>query len=293
MTSMSVAAMSSIETRTALQSALLSSGVSPKYGPAICVSLAEALIENTNHLPETDYVRYHAKMRLALAYLFKASQPLNEGKKKEVQKLYLSARKEIKCLLKIVQKHTQELAASISDHADNQEAFKAGETAILLQILGHIKVGLGENSAALDLFERALEQCRAASNLADSQDDARLRNLRDAIMNEIQQIKREAEDLPLAEKAERCREELAQLIDAGAEDLAIAGMKLELAITILVFDPPEYVEGIDLLEEVNEVLHRTLGPSHELTKYANVQINKAKDAYRRHLLKLVGAENRW
>ena len=54
----------------------------------------------------------------------------------------------------------------------------------------------------------------------------------------------------------------------------------------------EYLEGIELLEEVNDVLHRTLGPSHELTKFADVQFDKAKDAYRRYLLKLVGAENK-
>ena len=203
--------------------------------------------------------------------------------------MYLLARKEIKSLLKIVQKHTKELAASISDDVDadnNQETFKAGETAILLQILGQIKLDLGETQGALDLYERALQQCKAAEDSAKTRDDVRLQNLRDVITNKVQQIKRDADVSPSVDKEERLREELNALIAFGADTTEISVKKLELTQALLKKDPPDYVEAIRLSEEALEELQRTFGPSHNLTRHFETVIERGKDQYRRYLQNL-------
>ena len=260
-----------------------------KYQASICVPLAEALIENTNHLSETNYVRYDAKMHLAQAYIFKVTPP-NTMEEKEKEKLLALARNETKGLLKIVQRRTHELASSIrsdSDPHDDQEAFKAGQTAVLLRMLGQIKVGMGETERALILFEKALQNCEAAIAASWRLGDDLLETLQDNILTDIKQLKHDADvSSTSADREESLREELNALIDFGAAKTEIAAKKVELTRALLKKDPPDYVEAIRLSEEALDEFQRTLGPSHKLTRSFETVIEQGKDEYRRYLQNL-------
>ena len=247
------------------------------YSGSVALLLADAFVEKTKNLPETNGVRFEARMNRLEA--------LETFSSKEKESL-LSAEVEIKNLLEIVNEKTDELGMSMFGSTTMNDEVRAFQSSRLLSLLGRIKQKLGDNEAALKILKTALENFDTATALGCCNSGGTGRTV---VVESIARLKNEMGLISPLENVKHHRERLTNCIKSGHSDMEIAVAKNALALALLGVNPPQYFEAIQLKKEAVDYCRRNLGSDHYVTKGLIRDLADFKEEYRKHLQKTFAA----
>ena len=240
----------------------------------VLLQLAEALLEHTNHLPESHYVRFRARcLHLDTVSLLTSFDKDNHSM--EVQ---------AKAILQTLEENSSELALSMLGETsvgdEDIEAVVAGESVKPLVALGTVKEKAGDLESAVVLCESALEHLDAAEAAGYWCGGSVQREI---IGGRLRHIKHKMGLISPSEDVADRRENLNRLIQEKRDEALIATAKHKLAMSLKKTDPPQYFEAIKLLKESSAVLARMFGPEHEMTAINNLFYDETRKEYRQYL----------
>ena len=250
------------------------------YMGAVSLQLAEALLEHTNHLPESHYIRFQARrVHLDTCYCLSFQSSISPRHRD-----YRSIEIHAKAILQILEENSSELAVSmfggIRVGDQHIEAVAAGERVSPLAVLGSVQKNMGDVESAVVLFEKALEYMDVAEASGYWCDELMQR---DFIERELRNIKQKMGLICPSEEVAEMRKNLKQLMQKKEDEMHIVREKHKLAAALLKLDPPEYFEAVKLTKECIIVVTRLFGPEHGLVKRFELGYDTARQEYREYL----------
>ena len=241
------------------------------YMGIVSLHLAEALMEHTNHLPESHFVRFRARC----LYLDSLSLFNRDSHSAEIQ---------AKAILQTLEENPSELAVSLLGEASAGdqliEVVVAGESVKPLVALGTVKKKMGDVESAVVLFEKALEYLDAAEASGFCPID---HAQRDFIESHIRRTKREMGLISPSEEVAELRKSLNRMAQEGRDGLLIANAKQQLAIALKKMDPPQYFEAIKLLKECSVFVFQVFGPENQRSTLTKDLYDKTRKEYMLYL----------
>ena len=233
------------------------------YEKGVGLKLAEAYVDMTENLPETRVVRYEARFLLI------------EKRVAADVDLHLAVNEIIE-LFQLVRANAGRMANNYYGHSGGifNKTFVEGERERLCSSFAHIEMSRGNLQNAFQLQERAVEACRYLVRRGASSEESLAR-----IEGELKFMKAMSGQ-KMANREADLREELAHHLsgDNSYDALMVILCKKKLAIELTERERPDFVEGIELLEDVLGLF----GPNHESTLYEKERLETMKKEYRNY-----------
>ena len=252
------------------------------YMGIVLLQLAQALLEHTNHLPESHYVRFRARV------LYFDTLSFQTAFNRDNHSIEIQA----KAVLQTLEENPSELAGSFLGGTSagdyHIKTLVAGESVKPLVALGFLKRNTGDVESAVVLFEKALaclDVAEAAGYCCDSSVQ------RDFIEGHLRDIKRETGLISPSEEVAELRENLRRLIQNKEAGLVIVPAKTQLAFALQKTDPPQYFEAIKLLKECSVFTSQVFGPDHDMSVMSKYIYDNTRNEYMLYLREIAKKGN--
>lgn len=245
------------------------------YVGAVGNRMADAMMETTQHLPDTHWVRFHALLSLVDLRLLQLTA--DKALSSTNSQAYPLPFDEINVLLRVVEEDTPALLFSMNGKQPPERImvqWRNSEIASLLLKKGRLHAVIGEKEEALHCYETA-----NAKLIATALNGGNVEKLSFEARTHLHNLKVKMGLTTPSDDVKQLREELAAQTKPHAQML----IKANLSRALTKLDPPEYFEAIKLLGEVFAATKRLFGPEHILSLSATQQLANAKEEYRAYL----------
>ena len=245
------------------------------YQGTVCNRMLDAMMESTEHLPNTHWVRFYALDTLVIWRLHVLTKDVVFGSTES--KEYSPPFDEIETLLKVVEKEAPALLFSMMGSrstSDRVQTFRLVYGPELLRRKANLYELVGEYEKALCCYDIAVGQliiaklcgCDVEEMLYIVRSQLHFRKFKMGLTNPKDDVK-------------QLRGELAAQTAPSVQ----MTIKLNLARALTKLDPPEYFEAIKLLGEASATSNLIWGPEHSQTSYFKQQLANFKEDYRAYL----------
>ena len=254
---------------------LLCPNCSGPYFGSVGNRMADAVMETTQHLPYTHWVRYEALTSSVEQRILILSQnvvfPCSDSQ------AYTPPFNEIDTLIRVTEEETSALLLSMHKQLPEREmiVFRASTVSSLLLKKGRLLNVIGEKEEALCCFETANAKLIAAALTGLMID----KEVSFQVRSQLHRHKVEMGLTTPADDVKQLREDLAYRT-APYDQIRI---KVNLARALTELDPPEYFEAIRLQGEVVAETKLMHGPEHNLFLSNERLLAKVKEEYRAYL----------